>query len=618
MTAMDEFIALHRAGTLLDDYPRATALARELSDPDLLRAGRLLAALDQERLRAAHPEVSTVTVAVTGHGTLPDLVAALTAELARRHLLLVPYAGQFDGYLLELSDPDSRLHAGRPDLIACVLDPAVITDEVPVPWRVDDVEKVLDAKLGVLTGLVDRVAEIGSGTLLLNTIPLPREFRAQLVDQRSRARLGAAWRRFNAALLELSETRPGLVVLDLDPLVGTGLPIAEPRLEVYAKVHLSPQLLAGYAREVADVAALLAGRTRKCLVVDLDGTLWGGILGDDGVDGIEIGDTRRGEAFERFQRVVKQIASQGVLLAVVSKNDPGPVDEALRRRDGMVLRDTDFVQVIANWRPKHDNLKALAKTLNVGTDSLVFVDDSAYECGLVRRELPEVAVIQVDGEPAGHVAAMLRDGWFTVHELTEADRKRSGSYRAELDRTDFLQSFDSLEDYLRELGVRVVLADATEADVPRVSQLTLRTNQFNLVTERLQPADVRELIAGPATRVLTIRSGDRFGDNGLVGAVFLRRDGTETHIDNFVLSCRVFGRGIEQACLAAVLRQARDGRTSAVRARFRPSAKNGNMRDFYGRHGFAAATHAPDGSIEFVHDLRVLPEIPGHLFMADS
>jgi FkbH-like protein len=615
---MDEFAALHRAGTLVDDYPRALALTRELGGTDLLRAGRLLAALDQDRVRAAHPEITAVAVAVTGHGTLPDLVAALTAELARRHLLLVPYTGQFDGYLLELSDPDSRLHAGRPDLIACVLDPAVIIDEVPVPWRVDDVEKVLDAKLGVLTGLVDRVAQIGSGTLLLNTIPLPREFSAQLVDQRSRARLGAAWRRFNAALLDLSETQSGLVVIDLDPLIGSGLPIAEPRLDVYAKAHLSPQLLTGYAREVADVAGLLAARTRKFLVVDLDGTLWGGILGDDGVDGIEIGDTRRGEAFQRFQRIVKQIGSQGVLLAAVSKNDPERVDQALRLRDGMVLRDTDFVRVIANWRPKHDNLVALAKALNVGTDSFVFVDDSAYECGLVRRELPEVAVIQVDEEPAGHVAALLRDGWFTVRELTEADRERRGSHRADLDRTDFLQNFDSLEDYLGELGVQVELADAAEADVPRVSQLTLRTNQFNLVTERLQPTGVRELIADPAARVLTIRSGDRFGDNGLVGAVFLRHDGTETHIDNFVLSCRVFGRGIEQACLAAVLRHAHDGRASAVRARFRPTAKNGNVRDFYSRHGFAAATPAPDGSIGFVHDLQVLPEIPGHVRLADG
>jgi FkbH-like protein len=210
---------------------------------------------------------------------------------------------------------------------------------------------------------------------------------------------------------------------------------------------------------------------------------------------------------------------------------------------------------------------------------------------------------------------MLRDGWFMVRELTEADRGRSGSYRAELDRADFLQSFDSLEDYLRELGVRVVLADATEADVPRVSQLTLRTNQFNLVTERLQPAGVRELIADRATRVLTIRSGDRFGDNGLVGVLFLRHDSTETHIDNFVLSCRVFGRGIEQACLAAVLRHAHDHHASAVRAWFRPTAKNGNVRDLYGRHGFTAAAPAPDGSIEFVHDLRVLPETPRHIRM---
>jgi FkbH-like protein len=189
-------------------------------------------------------------------------------------------------------------------------------------------------------------------------------------------------------------------------------------------------------------------------------------------------------------------------------------------------------------------------------------------------------------------------------------------YRDELVRKDFLDGFDSLDDYLRELQVRIRLDDADEAEVPRVSQLTLRTNQFNMTTLRLQPGDLRALLADPATRVVTVRTGDRFGDNGLVGAVFLRRDGDTTHIDNFVLSCRVFSRGIEQACLTAVLRYARAAGATRVMARHRVTAKNGKVKDFYPRNGFATVTD--DGTTaSFRHDLSDIPLPPSHIQLTD-
>ncbi|MGX1912081.1 HAD-IIIC family phosphatase [Streptomyces phaeochromogenes] len=251
-------------------------------------------------------------------------------------------------------------------------------------------ERVARERIGTLAGLVARFVESARGTLVLNTPPLPRRFAAQLVDHRSRARLGAVWREANARLLRLAEEHERVVVLDQDPLIGEGVPVVEPRLSQYTRTHLSPTLLTAYAREIGH----RAGQGNKALVLDLDGTLWGGILGEDGPDGIEIGadGTHRGAAHHAFQRVVGQLAAQGVLLAAVSKNDPEPVGEVLRGHPGMFLREGDFVRVVANWRPKHDNLTQLAEALNPGVDSFVFVDDSPYECGLVRHELPGVSV----------------------------------------------------------------------------------------------------------------------------------------------------------------------------------------------------------------------------------
>jgi FkbH-like protein len=277
------------------------------------------------------------------------------------------------------------------------------------------------------------------------------------------------------------------------------------------------------------------------------------------------------------------------------------------------VREEDFVRIIADWRPKTANLAELAEALNLGTDSFVLVDDSAYERGLVRRELPGVVTIGIDDEPALHAERLLSDGWFDARDLTGEDRARPARYRDEIARKSFLDNFDSIGDYLRELAIEVRFCRAAEAEVARVSQLTLRTNQFNLTTVRLQPPDVRQWLDDPAALVATIRSADRFGDNGLVGAVFARREAETMHIENFLLSCRVFSRGIEQACLASLLEHARATGAAAVTGSYRRTAKNHAVADFYPRHGFKPAGSGGGETVSFRHDLLEIASPPEHI-----
>jgi FkbH-like protein len=613
---LDRLLELHRAGKLSAGYPEIAPLMVQLPDDRLRHAGQLLARLDPDEVLRHHPATPVVTVAITGHGTLSALVPALAAELARHGLLPRTHVADFDGYVQDLSDPSRPLHTVGADLVLCVLDPMVILDELPTPWRLPDAEQVLEEKLRLIEDLVERFSSLSRATLVLNTLPLPRRVTAQLVDHRSRALLGAAWRDANARLLRLAALHPALIVLDLDPLIGEGIAAADLRMSLYTKSHLSDALLAGYAREVGHLARHLTGRTKKTLVLDLDGTVWGGVLGEDGPDGIEVADSYRGEAFRAFQRTVKQLGSQGVLLAAVSKNDPEPVRRVLAEHPEMTLREDDFVRVTASWRPKPDNLRETAEALNLDVGSFVFLDDSDFECWLVRRELPPVATVPLDDEPALHVERLLRDGWFDVREVSAEDRARTSLYREESARGDFLRTFDSIDDYLRQLRVRVQFGAVSDREVGRVSQLTLRTNQFNLTTVRLQPRDVESLAADPGARVLTIHSGDRFGDNGLVGTVFLRQVGTVAHLDNFLLSCRVFSRGIEQACLAEILRWARSEGLAAVEGAYHPTAKNAGVADFYPRHGFRERVSGPGAAPDhrvFRHDLAEIPAPPDHV-----
>ncbi|GAA3947078.1 HAD-IIIC family phosphatase [Actinomadura viridis] len=605
---VEELDRLAGDGGLAGAYDRLPALLAGLPAEHAAAAGHRLAGVDPAEVAAAHPRIPRVRVTVTGNFTLTPLAAPLTAEIARHGLLPDVAVRPYGRYVTDLSDPDGGLYARDAEVTLCVLDGHAVVDELPLPWDAADLERALAAKLEQLRGLVAAYRAHGRGTLVLNTLPLLRRFTHQLIDHRSRARAGAAWRSFNAALLELGAGRPGVLVVDTDPLVAETGPALDARLSAYAGAHFSAGLLAAYCREVGHLIRGLRGRARKCLVLDLDGTLWGGVLADDGPAGVVVGGPSRGAAYRSFQRVVRQLGAQGVLLAVSSKNDPEEVARALREHPDMVVRERDFVAVEASGRPKPEALADIADRLGLGPEGLVFVDDHPSECGMARALLPSVAVVPVPGDPALHVERLLAGDWFAVPHTTAEDAARTGRYRTEERRRALRASLPSAGEYREALASRAELFRAGSADHARIAQLTLRTNRFNLTTARMTEAEVRAFAERPGTLVLAARAADRFGDHGLVGCAFARRDGGTLEIVNLLLSCRVFSRGIETACLAALLAHARGTGLAAVRGRYRPSPRNAPVRDFYPRHGFTPA--GLDGDTElYRHDLTgPLPE----------
>jgi FkbH-like protein len=349
------------------------------------------------------------------------------------------------------------------------------------------------------------------------------------------------------------------------------------------------------------------------LVLDADYTLWDGILGDDGPTGVTAATTFRGEAFGEFQACARQLAAQGVLLSVASKNDDDLLRQALRDNADMKLREDDFVAIAANWGPKDANIANIAARLNLGVDSFVFADDSSFERGLVAASLPQVGVVALDDEPALHVGALLRDGWFDSLALTDEDRARAGMYRADGARAELAESTGTPQEYLDQLGVTVQLAPPQPHEVTRLAQLTLRTNQFNLTTVRMQPAAVQDLLDADGGLALAFSSGDRFGAYGVIGGVFAHVEGDVLHLDNVVMSCRVFARGIEQTALRALLAHARACGLREVQATFRPTAKNAKTAGYLPAEGFIETTRDDDGAVHYRHDLAQVPALPGHV-----
>jgi FkbH-like protein len=331
----------------------------------------------------------------------------------------------------------------------------------------------------------------------------------------------------------------------------------------------------------------LSGRVAKALVVDLDNTLWGGVVGEDGLDGIQVGPEYPGAAYLALQRAIQALRHRGVLLAVASKNNPDEALDALDRHPGMLLRSGDFAALRINWNDKARSLREIAEELNIGVDSLAFLDDNPAEREQVRLELPEVTVVELPSDPMGYARALADCPVFERLSLTREDQQRGRLYEDQRQRADLQRASASLEDFLRSLEMEMSMGPVEPASVRRVAQLTQKTNQFNLTTRRYSEQEIDALASDPGARVYQVQVRDRFGDNGLVGVAITRRGADAWEIDTLLLSCRVIGRAVESAMLARLSDDARAAGATRLCGWFLPTAKNAPASDFYPSHGFS-------------------------------
>ncbi|MGC4853746.1 HAD-IIIC family phosphatase [Micromonospora sp. DT4] len=572
-------------------------------------AGRLLADVPVEKLASPDFALRPLRVAVTGTFTPGTLEPLLRVALLRIGIAAEIHISGFDQLVLDLSDPRSTLAEFRPDVTLCLLHDGWF---LPAEWDPGDLAglaDVLGERAGVLAAALRGYATRDDGAVLLHTVPLsPLEHRG-LVSFRGRAELGRIWRELNSQLLELG-ARDTTYTLDLETLlVDHDGPVRDERLYRFASMAWTPTVERRYAHEAATFCRAVLGRTAKVLALDLDNTLWAGVLGDDGLTGIRLGTDYPGNCHRDVQRRALALRRQGVLLAVCSKNDPDLVTEAFAQHPDLLLRADDFVAQAVNWGRKDENLRQLATGLNLGLDAVVFADDSPFECELVRHELPSVRVVELAGDPAGFSTRLLTEGHFTVLATGVTDRERTELYRARAGRERFAATFDSAADYLHELKLRVSVREVDAHSLPRVAQLGLRTNQFTMAERAHTEAQTRARADSPDHLVLTVEVADRFGAEGLVGGLWLdRTDPDAWVIENFVLSCRVFSRGVEQAALHRVAELARAAGATRLEALFRPTARNKPGGAVWPSAGFTVAA-VEDGTTRHVLPLHPPPRL---------
>lgn len=383
---------------------------------------------------------------------------------------------------------------------------------------------------------------------------------------------------------------PAVYVLDVAATVtADGVALADnPKLRHLAAMRLPPPALAPLADAYARYVAPLRGLTKKCVVLDLDNTLWGGVVGEDGKDGLRLGNTAPGSEFVEFQTFLKSLAARGILLAVNSKNNAADALDVIRTHDAMILRESDFSAIRINWLPKSDNMLAIARELKIGVDSLVFIDDNPDERERMRQFLPDVLTVEMPRDPALYRTTLERLPALQTLAVTAEDGERTERYREIRFREEAKTNASDVASYLASLEIAVEIEAAAAATFPRIAQLFAKTNQFNVTTRRYSAADVERFASDPAYRIWTLQSKDRFGEHGLVAVALIRIEDGAWILDSFLMSCRVIGYGIETALLAYACERARAHGASEMIGEFVPTAKNAPAADLYALHGFVA------------------------------
>ena len=357
-----------------------------------------------------------------------------------------------------------------------------------------------------------------------------------------------------------------------------------------------------FGERVAALPSPLDRKVRKALVTDLDNTLWGGVIGEDGMNGIRVGEEYPGAAYQALQRAMLDLYQRGIILAVCSKNNLSDAMEVFEHHPGMLLRPQHFAVLRINWNDKAQNLREIAAELNIGIDALAFLDDNPVERQWVRSQLPEVTVIDLPDDPMGYAQALRDNPVFERLSLSTEDRERARYYAEQRLRTELEQNVASLEDFYQSLQMEVEISLVTTETLARIAQLTHKTNQFNLTTRRYSEQQIAGMAADRDWRVYSLRVRDRFGDNGLVGVAITRYQERICEIDTFLLSCRVIGRTVETAILATIAEQARIKGSESLIGWFLPTKKNAPAKDFYSSHGFTC-TLEEDGKSRWEFDL---------------
>lgn len=589
---------------------RLASYALDLNQMDCLARLHMRARTSGTTLKPLIP----FTLGLLSNSTTDFIVSALTATGCRHGISLNVVSGNYGQMLQEAISPESAVNSATPDAVLIAVD----YRGLPLTSSPGD----LHAEHACVRTALDQLRSIRQGLkrhskaiCIFQTLAPPPEMLFGSLDGILPGSLSRIIAGINSGI---SEAVLGTedVVLDVAHLASTvGLANWHfPRDWNLGKFPFAHTFLPLYADHVCRIVAALRGKSRRCLVLDLDNTIWGGVIGDDGIEGIQIGQgDATGEAFLAVQRLALDLRGRGIVLAICSKNEEANARSPFRSHPEMLLRESHIAVFQANWRDKPSNIKAIATELSLGLESLVFLDDSPVERDAVRQALPEVAVPELPDDPSLYARTLAAAGYFESVTFSKEDAARADFYKDNARRVSLHQQVGDLESYLKSLEMEITFQPFDDLGRGRITQLINKSNQFNLTTRRYSETQVAEIQRDPACFARQIRLSDRFGDNGMISVIICREFVPgEWEVDTWLMSCRVLGRGVEQMVLRDLLENAKRRGIRKLRGTYIPTDRNSLVVEHYSRLGFTESGDADNGTKFYELDVSsaTIPHAP--------
>ncbi len=551
----------------------------------LKKKNKLLRVLRENSEKSAN--AVPLRIAVLGGSTTSDIIKVLEIFLRERGIAPTFYESEYAQYWNDAMFPSEELISFKPELVFIHTTFRNITALPEILESADSVEQKLNAEYSRFEQMWSSISEKFGCPVIQNNFELPP---TRLMGNRE---AGCAYgtidfvTRLNVKLYDYARSHKSFYIHDINYLSAAfGLDRwCDPRCWHLYKYALSLDAIPDFSYNLARIICSLMGKNKKVIALDLDNTLWGGVVGDDGQAGLEIGsETSEGQTFASVQQYFKAHKKLGVLLTVCSKNDMENAISGLEHPSG-ILKPDDFAMIKANWEPKPRNLSETAQELNLLPESFVFVDDNPAEREIVRSMLPEVFTAEFE-TPEESIRAMDKLGFFEVTTLSEDDAARGEMYRANAQRASLEKSFTSYEDFLRSLEMTAKIGDFSEVNIPRITQLTNKSNQFNLTTKRYTQSEMEECARSPEYIRLSGQLSDKFGDNGIVSVVIGKKQQAALHIELWLMSCRVLKRDMELAMLDTLVEKCGEAGITEIFGYYYPTKKNGMVAGLYESFGF--------------------------------
>ena len=515
----------------------------------------------------------------------------LTEKCLQADIFPEIYIGEYNQYFQEVLNPDSFLYAFSPQMIVLFIDTtSLLSDDYLVSYSDSEKKRKawVKAKIDELVSLVDRIKEENAAKIVLHNFEVPTYSPIGILESKQLFGLMEAVQDLNNRLRDAYKTDHQAFVFDYEAFCSK---IGKENVIDYKMYYIGdfrlkfdhfPKLCDEYLGYIKPLLSM----NKKCVVLDLDNTLWGGIIGEAGINGIYLGPVSDGRPFWEFQKFLLSLYQRGIILAINSRNNYEDAFQVLKEHPHMVLKEEHFAALHINWNDKVTNIREIANELNIGTDSMVFVDDDPLNREMVKSELPEVLVVDLPEDPALYLSTLQSVKDLNTLQITDEDKKKGKIYVNQRQRNEYQKSFTDVTQYLARLKMEATIEEATPFNTPRLAQLTQKTNQYNLTTRRYTEEDIRSFSELSNYSVIALSVKDKFGDNGLTGMCIIKKYDEIWEIDSWLLSCRIIGRKIEDVLLAFILEEARKINVAYLRGIFIPSDKNAPVQFFLKDHGF--------------------------------